>query len=194
MSAHNSVEIEIKVAVESAAKARALLREHRFRLSKRRIFERNLVLDDNRKSLLKSGRLLRVREAGNKVTCTFKGRETAASGRHKQRRENEFQASDPAGCLALFGGLGYNESFRYEKFRTEFQRKGESGTATLDETPIGVFMELEGPTNWINQTAKTLGFTRDRWLSDSYGKLYFDWCKTRGIKPTNMIFDESPKN
>ncbi len=116
------VEVEIKLAVETAAKARALLRRVDFKVSAPRIFERNLVLDDDRGSLRESGLLLRVREAGKIVTCTFKGPEIP--GRHKRRVENEFTASDSGSCLAVFAGLGFREAFRYEKYRTEFARDG----------------------------------------------------------------------
>ena len=91
-------------------------------------------------------------------------------------------------CLAVFGGLGFHETFRYEKYRTEFAREGEPGIATLDETPIGVYMELEGPSRWIDRTAKTLGFARGAYITASYGQLYTEWCESRGIKPSNMRF------
>jgi adenylate cyclase, class 2 len=180
------VETEIKLAVSGAAKGRALLRQHGFRVSTPRVFERNLVLDDNRTSLRKRGMLLRVREAGRTVTCTFKGPEIP--GRLKRREETEFEVSDLGTCLAVFEALGYREAFRYEKYRTEFSRDGEHGIATLDETPIGVYLELEGPARWIDRTAKALGFTRDAYITTSYGRLYLAWCKASGIQPGGMTF------
>ncbi len=180
------VENEIKLAAASAPKARALLRRLGFRVVKPRIFEKNLVLDDDRGSLREKGMLLRVRGAGKKVSCTFKGPDQP--GRHKRRVENEFTASDLSACLAVFAGIGFHEAFRYEKYRTEFERSGEHGTATLDETPIGVYMELEGPARWIDRTAKSMGFSRDAYITGSYGQLYNEWCEARGIKPTDMRF------
>ena len=180
------VETEIKLALESAAKGRALLRRHGFQVIAPRIFEQNLVLDDSRGSLRTGGMLLRVRRAGKKTTCTFKGPDQP--GRHKRRVENEFAVSDFDACLAVFAGIGFREAFRYEKYRTEFARDGESGVATLDETPIGVYMELEGPARWIDSTAKVLGFASKAYITASYGQLYFDWCEARGIMPTDMRF------
>jgi adenylate cyclase class 2 len=92
-------------------------------------------------------------------------------------------------CLAVFAGLGYQPSFRYEKYRTEYQRAGEPGHATLDETPIGVFIELEGPPRWIDSTAKLLGFSRADYITLSYFALYSIWCGEHGATPGNMIFE-----
>jgi len=180
------IETEIKLAVPSAAKGRALLRRFDFKIVAPRIFERNLVLDDQRGSLRKAGLLLRVREAGTTVTCTFKG--PAMPGRHKSRVEDEFTASDFAGAMAVFAGLGFHEAFRYEKYRTEFARDGERGIAIVDETPIGVYLELEGPGRWIDRTAKALGFSRDDYITASYGQLYTEWREARGIKAADMRF------
>jgi adenylate cyclase, class 2 len=180
------IENEIKLALESAAEGRSLLRRHGFAIIRPRIFEQNLVLDDERGSLRERGMLLRVRGAGKTVTCTFKG--IATAGRHKRREEREFQASDLASCVAVFAALGFREVFRYEKYRTEFARTSEPGHATLDETPVGVYMELEGPVRWIDRTAKELGFSRDAFITASYGMLYADACEARGIEPGDMKF------
>jgi adenylate cyclase class 2 len=181
-----TIEVEIKLALQSAAKARALLRHLDFKVIAPRVFERNLVLDDDEGSLRALGMLLRVREAGKTATCTFKGPDIP--GRHKRRIEREFTASDSESCLAVFAGVGFRESFRYEKYRTEFARAKDAGIATLDETPIGVFMELEGPARWIDTTAHALGVTRDAYIKASYARLYFAWCEAHGIQPTGMCF------
>jgi adenylate cyclase class 2 len=181
------IENEIKLPVENIAKARALLRRHGFVVTTARVFEQNLVLDDEQNSLRERGLLLRLRAAGKFITCTFKGPETP--GRHKSREEREFRASDLEACLAVFVALGFREAFRYEKYRTEFARDSEAGLVTLDETPIGVFMELEGPTRWIDSTAKALGFSRAAYITHSYGSLYESWCKTNGIELKDMRFN-----
>ena len=186
------VEIEIKLAVESVAKARALLRRHGFRVIAPRVFEENLVLDDEARSLYGRGVLLRVRRAGKTVTCTSKGVESAG-GRHKRREEHEFRASDFDAALAVFGAVGYREAFRYEKFRTEFARAGEPGHVTLDETPVGIYLELEGPARWIDRTAQVLAFPRDRWITLSYARIYKESCEARGIEAGDMRFIRHPR-
>ena len=179
-------EVEVKIAVESAAKIRARLRAAGFHVHKPRVFEQNIVLDDSAGSLKSRHLLLRVRTAGKLITCTFKGQEIA--GPHKRREEREFHADKLEECLALFNGLGYAPSLRYEKYRTEFAREGEAGLAVLDETPIGIFMELEGPARWIDKTARGLGFSRDDYILLSYGRLFEQWCAEHGVESRNMAF------
>ncbi len=183
------IETEIKIPVESAAGARALLRRCGFKVRARRVFEQNIVLDDSGGSLRARGLLLRVRAAGGAVTCTYKG--PSLAGRHKRRVEQEFGATDLKACLALFEGIGFRESFRYEKYRTEYERAGEGGHATLDETPIGVFMELEGAAGWIDRTAAELGFGPEAWVTSSYASLYLAWCAKKRRMPTGMTFPKT---
>jgi adenylate cyclase class 2 len=180
------VETEIKIAVASARTPRAQLLRLGFAIRTARVRERNLVLDDARSSLRKKGLLLRVRRVGQLVICTWKGPE--AAGRVKRRVEREFEASNYEECLALFAGLGYQPSFFYEKFRTEFERPREPGHVTLDETPIGTFLELEGPARWIEKTAKELGYGPDTWITRSYAGLYAQWHAEFGGDPTAMRF------
>ena len=186
-------ENEVKIAVASAAKTRALLREKGFAVSSRRIYEQNIVLDQPGGTIRASGRLLRVRVAGKKVSCTYKGVEIP--GPHRRREEREFEASDLTACLALFSGLGFTPSWRYEKYRTEFQRDGESGILMLDETPIGIFLELEGASRWIDQTAKELGFSKNDYIFLSYARLHAQWCAEDEKPFSDMVFppDEGKK-
>jgi adenylate cyclase, class 2 len=186
------VEVEIKLRAGTAARARALLRRHGFEIVSARVFEQNLVLDDERASLRMGGMLLRVRAAGKIVTCTFKSPEQP--GRHKRRGEREFRASDFDACIGIFEALGYREKFRYEKYRTEFRRGRERGHVTVDETPIGVFMELEGPARWIDRTAKTLGFAAADYVMESYARLHEAWRAAHGLEPGDMRFAAGAAN
>jgi adenylate cyclase class 2 len=182
------IENEIKLRADGVSTTRALLRVHGFTVRTPRVFEQNLVLDDPQGSLRERGMLLRVRRAGKIVTITFKGVETP--GPHKRREETEFRASDFDASVAVFAALGFREVFRYEKYRTEFTRDKEPGHVTLDETPIGIFMELEGPARWLDRTAKTLGFARTDYVTDSYGKLYERWREANGIAAKDMRFTD----
>lgn len=177
------LEIEIKVAVRDARAIRATLREKGFQVHTPRVFEQNLVLDDAEGSVKQRNLLLRVRTAGKKITCTFKGQEIP--GRHKRREEREFHPDNLEECLAVFRGIGFEPAYSYEKYRTEFAREGEPGVVTVDETPIGVFIELEGPARWIDSTAKELGHSRKDYITASYGALYAQWCLEYGIDPSD---------
>ena len=183
------VETEVKISVPTAAGIRRKLHQLGFKIGTPRQREQNTVLDDAQGGLRANGLLLRVRLAGKTVLCTFKGPE--AAGRIKKRVEREFEASNFDECVALFGGLGFQQTFYYEKFRTEFQRSGEPGHVTLDETPIGVFIELEGAPRWIASTSRELGFAPDDWINRSYAFLYFQWQAEMGGDATAMRFPKS---
>ena len=180
------METEIKLSVASASAGREMLVRADFQIHVERSFEVNLVLDDSNGSLRNAHKLLRVREIGGKVVCTFKG--PGVPGRHKQREEREFTASSSTEALALFHGLGFDPRFRYEKYRTEFARLGQAGVATLDETPIGCYLELEGDGEWIDATARELGFGDADYITASYASLYFEWCAKQGIQPGDFVF------
>ena len=178
-------ENEIKLAVADAVAGRSLLRRAGFRVARRRVFEANTVFDTPKLALRRTSRLLRVREAGRAVTLTFKGR--PLPGPHKKREEIETSLSDPGRFAAILARLGFHAVFRYEKYRTEFRTGHSPGVATLDETPIGVYLELEGPPEWIDRTAERMGFSRRDYITASYGRLYLDWCRQRRIQPRDML-------
>jgi adenylate cyclase, class 2 len=181
-----SRETEIKLRVPSAAGARDLLRKTGFRLFRKRVFESNTVFDTRDFSLRRSGRLLRIRLAGRKSTLTYKG--AAKPGVHKSRQEIEMETSDPQTLARIFSLLGFLPVFRYEKYRAEFHEPSGGGIVMLDETPVGVFLELEGAPRWIDRTARRLGFQKSDYITDSYGRLYFLWSEERGEHPTHMVF------
>lgn len=58
----------------------------------------------------------------------------------------------------------------------------------LDETPIGVFLELEGPKRVIDRAANKLGYAKSDYLTVSYLELYGSDCLMQGRKPGNMVF------
>jgi adenylate cyclase, class 2 len=189
---HQGREVEIKLAAPSASEARRMLRAAAFHVSKRRVFENNSVFDTATSTLRKSARLLRVREVGKVVRLTYKG--PPDGGKHKSREELELGLSDARIMDAILDRLAYHPVFRYEKFRTEFRQRGvrpanNSGIATVDETPIGVYLELEGSPLWIDRTARKLGFQEKDYITASYARLYIEWCKAHGIAATNMLFD-----
>jgi adenylate cyclase class 2 len=179
-------ETEIKLAVKDARSARRLLREADFVVSCPRVFEANTVFDTPDLSLRTSSRLLRIREAGKIATMTYKG--VPEAGKYKSREELETRIESAAAMMAIVERLGYHRVFRYEKYRTEFRQPHRAGVATLDETPVGVFLELEGTSHWIDRTARRLGFKESDYLTSSYARIYLDWCAANGCGPSDMTF------
>jgi adenylate cyclase class 2 len=161
-------EIEVKLPFPTANEASGRLREIGARPVSPRVFEDNLVLDDDERSLERAGRLLRLRTAGSTCTVTFKEspeRET----RYKVRGELEVQVDDPEAARGLLESLGFRPVWRYQKFRSTFSWEGIE--ATVDETPIGCWVELEGEPGSIDRAARALRFRPEEYVTSSYGDL-----------------------
>ncbi len=185
MSGRASIhETEIKLSVESPARARRLVRSAGFRPLVRRTFESNVVFDTPDLALRGRGCLLRVRRFGRQATLTYKG--TALAARHKTREELETEISDPAAAERVLARLGFHPALRYDKYRAVYG--GGAGLVTIDETPIGVFLELEGTPRWIDATARKLGFSERDYITASYGRLYIEHCRAHGVEPSHMVF------
>lgn len=181
------VETEVKIRIGDVGPVEKKLTAAGFSVSVGRLFEANTLYDKGNKELLREGMLLRLREVGEKNVITWKGKQQP--GRHKNRPELETTLGSAEVLAEIFGHLGYARTFRYEKYRTEFRDAANpAGVVTVDETPIGNFLELEGPADWIDSTARRLGFGEAEYVLDSYGRLYLADCERRGVQPSNMVF------
>jgi len=179
-------ETEIKLPAGDIESAKRLLYGAGFRVHKRRLFEDNTIFDTPEQSLRGAASLLRLREAGGKAILTFKGR--PVESKHKSREELEIEVSSAAAARAIIERIGFRPAFRYQKYRTEYKQASRPGTATLDETPIGVYLELEGQPAWIDRTARKLGFTEQDYIKASYGRLYLEWRGKNRRKPADMVW------
>ena len=127
--------------------------------------------------------------------------ENAPSGPHKIREEIEVEVGDAGTLTRIFEGLGMSGWFRYEKYRTTFRLPASKAWANgllieLDETPIGTFVELEGPASAIDRGAEELGFSKRDYVLKNYLALYIEDCRRKGEEPRHMLFPErkrSPK-
>ncbi len=181
------VEIEIKLAVSDLARVRAAILGLGYQEHHPRAHEWNAVFDTRRWGLRRKGQLMRVRRFGDSATVTYKG--LSVEGRHKQREELEVTVSDADAATLILERLGLHPVFRYEKFRTEYYRPGQPGIITVDETPIGNFLELEGAGDWIDETAMRLGYRESDYIRRSYGALYIQHCEGTSTTPGDMLFE-----
>ena len=129
--------------------------------------------------------------SGLPALLTFKGpvafpprgqrRATKAAGKiYKIREEHEIRVSDHEEADRIMQGLGFRPCFRYEKFRTTYRLPGiRNLKVEVDETPIGLFLELEGPRGEIDRAAARLGFGRAEYINKSYGALFME---ERGVR------------
>jgi len=179
-------ETEIKLAMSDVDSAKRMLYRAGFRVHKRRLFEDNFVFDTPDGRLRGGAMLLRLREAAGKAIVTFKGR--PIESKHKSREELETAVANGAAARLIIERLGFRQIFRYQKYRTEYKQPSRPGTATLDETPIGVYVELEGQPSWIDRTARTLGFAERDYINRSYGGLFLDWRRENRRKARDMVW------
>ncbi len=185
--------MEIKLRVERPAELRRALR----RLEARRISrvqERNSLFDTADMRLAREGKLLRVRWNGRKGLLTFKAPAGAGSRVYKVRREVEVALDEPEQMIRVMGGLGFRPFFRYEKFRTSYRLRGLPHLhVEWDETPIGIFLELEGAPRAIDVAARRLGFTRKDYITANYLVLYRQDCARRGVAARDMLFGKAKR-
>lgn len=181
-----ATETEVKLrAPAGAAAAKARIEALGARLHTSRQLESDTLYDTAEASLRQRDQILRVRMRGSRCTLTYKG--PAERSTYKSREELESDIAQPAEFLKILAALGYAPVFRYEKYRTTYTDG--SGLITLDETPIGEFLELEGQGDWIDAVAAKLGHTAAEYVTSSYASLYRVYCRTHPeVDPAAMVF------
>ncbi len=150
----------------------------------RRTREMNTLYDLPGEVLRARKELLRLRQYGSEWKLTHKS--GTKRGRHSSRVELETGVSDGKKMDAILRSLGYAPSFRYEKFRAEWEDK--KGQVVVDETPIGNFCEIEGPSRWIDATAKKLGVKPEDYITKNYATLFAEWKRETGSPAKEMTF------
>ena len=173
-----------------------------------RTHEFNILFDTSERNLARREQLLRIRREtpqpgkerhparkSMQARVTFKspvkGRQLPK--RHKVREEIETQVEKGNALMEIFAALGYRPWFRYEKFRTTLslprrKRWARGLLIELDETPIGTFLELEGPPRAIDRAARALGYSKGDYIVTNYLDLYREECRHRGQAPMDMVF------
>lgn len=184
-----TVEREVKLRFPSteAAKA-AILATGATPLHGRRLQE-DCLLDDEEESLRRRRCVLRIRTEGGKSRLTFKGPVQPASV--KTREEIETVVGDGAVLQQVLEELGLHVWFRCEKYREEFAL--EDVVLAIDETPVGVFVEIEGTETGIGAVATALGRRPVDFVLDSYRTLWLMHREGVGRGATDMLFvDQEP--
>jgi len=217
--ATNDREIEVKLRIEDLAKLRAKLKRLRAKAGPR-MFERNVLYDNPQDDLRLTGRLLRIRIESPAPesksarrrrpthrlplpahgVLTYKAPITGLTSapnpsRYKERQEIEI-VFQPANALeSILRALGFRPGFTYEKFRTEHRLPSLKGLhLDVDETPIGTYLELEGPPAAIDRAALLLGFNPQDYITSTYRDLYVADCRGRRVTPSDLVFKPQKKS
>jgi adenylate cyclase class 2 len=179
------LEREIKLRFNSVEEARAaVLATGATPLHGRRLQEDSL-LDTENEELRRRRCVLRVRIENGKSRLTFKG--PVQPSAMKLREEVETVVGDGEILLRVFEELGLHVWFRYEKYREEFAH--EDVIAAVDETPVGVFVEIEGSEAGISSMAAALGRSPSDYIVDSYRALFLQQREQAGLIGPDMLFD-----
>lgn len=180
-----SLEREIKLRFDSVEEARkaVLAAGCTPRLGRR--LQADALLDTDDEDLRRRRCVLRVRVENGKSRVTFKG--PVQPSIMKVREEDETLVGDGEVLLKIFEELGLHIWFRYEKYREEFSY--DDVIVAIDETPVGVFVEIEGGEQGIENAAAALGRSRDDYVVDSYRSLFLQHRDACGLESSDMVFD-----
>ncbi|MDR3722972.1 MAG: class IV adenylate cyclase [Terracidiphilus sp.] len=183
-----AIETEIKFAVADIEALSRKLEAAGFHLETPRSFESNVLYDWPDRRMRLRTEILRIRNYAGKWTMTHKRLPDVGPGedRHKHRVETETVVADGAALAQVFHSLGLVEAFRYEKWRTEWSDG--LGHCVVDETPIGIYAELEGEPEWIDRSAATIGISPAQYSTLSYGRLFELWRTEHGSTAADLTF------
>lgn len=193
-SVEATIEREIKVVADDPAATVEAIQSAGGSLRLERHWERNWILDRSEELLL-AGSLLRVRDRWSEsgaplgAVVTVKRalqngapRDTAIEG-IKERYEQEVEVADAARSIRVFSQLGYRVARRYHKVRTAWCL--DDHEVVLDETPIGPWIEIEGPDP--ARVARRLGLP-ERGELRNYLTIYEAERLLRPELPSDMVF------
>ena len=187
------IEREVKLSFPSATVARGALLDAGASASQPRRLQDDALYDTAEESLRIKGCIIRVRtehwpDGTETTTLTVKG--PVQPGPMKIREEHETRV-DKGGALAqVLDTVGLQPWFRYQKYREEFSSP--SLIVAIDETPVGVFVELEGSEEAIRSMTSALGRSSDDFILDSYYRLFQKHRDQFGLTGAHMVFGPRP--
>ena len=170
-------EIEVKIRIGDPKAVREKVLGLGAVVARDRHLENDALFDFDPPVLRAGRRAIRLRTAGKRAMLTYKG-EPQKSRSFKVREEFETQVRNPKELRKILKALGLRETFSYAKHRTVLRKS--RLTISIDETPVGNFIELEGERHEITRFARSLGFGRADFITLSYVEMIGDQERTAG--------------
>lgn len=184
-----TLEIEVKLRAADVAEARTRIDRVGAHLLHPREFEDNRLYDFPDGSLINRGAILRLRVTDRGAFLTYKdGARTEAGAKVREEVETAFPRTEAGGLAETLERLGMQVVFRYQKFRTTWESGGLH--LTLDETPIGVFIEIEGDRAAIDRAAAAMGCAPADYIAQSYRDLYLSSPHPLRGRADRMLFPD----
>jgi adenylate cyclase class 2 len=88
--------------------------------------------------------------------------------------------------------LGFRITFRAQKLREEYDL--DAAHVVIDDTPMGVYVEIEAEPGEIARVAALLGRDTADYQLESYASLWRRWCdRTPGTDPARMMFTDAAR-
>lgn len=161
-------EIEVKFLIKDYERLMHKIQNLGLICARPRTHELNLRYDTPDQGLVSASQVLRLRK-DDLARLTFKG-----PGKLQEdvltRKEIEVVVSDFEATHRLLEALGYQVVLIYEKYRANYLI--DTLILSLDETPLGVFVELEGESPaQVKSAAKLLGLDWEQRINLSYSAL-----------------------
>lgn len=179
-------EIEVKFLLKDYSALMQKISDLQLPCSQERIHEFNLRYDLPDGSLVAKKQVLRLRK-DTQARLTFKG-----PGIMEQdvltRKEIEVVVSDFDATNRLLEALGYQVIMMYEKFRANYLM--DKLVLSVDETPLGLFIELEGESPaQVHRAADALGVDWDARINLSYSALLNIFNQSTGHTFRDLNFE-----
>lgn len=183
----SGIEAEIKIPVANIETVRQALVEARATKAHTMAREVNLLLDTGNGRLQQTGNILRLRRYGSLNILTFKG-PAVYRGSVKERPEHETEIENMETMLEILDHLGLRAVARYEKDREMWLV--DEISVVLDHTPMGDFVEVEGPREQLQTAALSLGLDPAIAVRGSYLSLWREHRSRHSEHnlPIDMVF------
>ena len=180
-----NLEIEVKFYLANIAGMRNKILKLGAR-SKGRLFETNILYEDENHSLIKKKSLLRLRQ-DEKTTFTLKSSPPVKSKDFKIVNELEVEVSDFAIMDQILKTLGFHPEQKYEKWRETFIL--DQTLFCLDRMPYGDFLEIEGQEKDIRYYASRFGLNWQNRIIFSYLAIFEMMRKNLNLDFNDLTFN-----
>lgn len=178
-------EIEVKFLLSDYEKLMRKVRALNLVCTRERAHELNLRFDQPDRRLSSQRQVLRLRK-DKQAILTFKG-PGVLEGDVLMRKEIETVVSDFEAVSRILAALGYEIIMMYEKFRANYLMA--AATLSIDETPLGLFVELEGDSpQAVREAAELLELDWEQRINLSYEALLNICNHNRGCAFRDLSF------